>query len=217
LILQCCCVTLAVRYAAKRLSLCDPSCSLCSQEQETTEHLILQCCFANEVWHLVSHLTHDLVRCQTRAPPLLRSDNQRSYRGQKRDHNVHCLEHLKGEEPTHFRAHLRRWCSDTAGNTIGGFQFGSSPVVGWWFLFYHVKCSLSSSSRVFEFWILFVLCNITIVLNLLILKWYSSSPAFPSKKKKRHTKHVGLAYMEDAILIGQQNTRLKPALLVHQH
>ena len=129
---------------------------------------------------------HDLVRCQTRAPPLLRSDNQRSYRGQKRDHNVHCLEHLKGEEPTHFRAHLRRWCSDTAGNTIGGFQFGSSPVVGWWFLFYHVKCSLSSSSRVFEFWILFVLCNITIVLNLLLLKWYSSSPAFPSKKKKAH-------------------------------
>ena len=64
----------------KRQWPCDPICSLCSQEQEMADHLILQCCFAKEVWHLalilqccfakeVWHLaslwTQDLVKMPT--------------------------------------------------------------------------------------------------------------------------------------------------------
>ena len=43
----------------------DPICSLCSQEQEMADHLILQCCFAKEVWHLASLWTQDLVKMPT--------------------------------------------------------------------------------------------------------------------------------------------------------
>jgi len=41
---------------------CDPVCSLCSQEQETAEHLILHCCFAKEVWQLMSTWSQGLVQ-----------------------------------------------------------------------------------------------------------------------------------------------------------
>ena len=49
----------------KRQWPCDPICSLYSQEQETADHLILQCCFAKEVWHLASLWTQDLVKMPT--------------------------------------------------------------------------------------------------------------------------------------------------------
>ena len=47
---------------SKRQWPCDPMCSLCSQEQETADHLILHCCFAKEVWHLMARWTQNLVK-----------------------------------------------------------------------------------------------------------------------------------------------------------
>ena len=54
----------------KRQWPCDPICSLYSQEQETADHLILQCCFAKEVWHLASLWTQDLVKMPTEGPSI---------------------------------------------------------------------------------------------------------------------------------------------------
>jgi hypothetical protein len=41
---------------------CNPVCSLCDQELESTEHMVLHCVFAQEVWNLVSQWTGGLVR-----------------------------------------------------------------------------------------------------------------------------------------------------------
>ena len=44
---------------------CDSVCCLCDQELETTKHLCLHCCFAQEVWALVHHWTDGLINTPT--------------------------------------------------------------------------------------------------------------------------------------------------------
>ena len=54
-----------VRYTdklIKRAWPCDPTCSLCDQEQETTAHLCLHCVFAQEVWYLMQVWSNGLVK-----------------------------------------------------------------------------------------------------------------------------------------------------------